>query len=81
MNQIDALAKLQDVFNGVFLDPPLLDPNLSAKDVPEWDSLIHIPLVVAVEKAFHVRFRIGEVETTKNIGEFVQLIIRRQSEK
>jgi len=31
-----------------------------------------------VEKAFSVRFRVGEVETTKNIGDFANLILKRQ---
>ncbi len=77
MNQSDVIAKLQGVFDNVFLEPVVLTPALSAKDVPEWDSLIHISLVVSVEKAFSIRFRVGEVETTKNIGEFADLILKR----
>jgi len=48
--------------------------------VPEWDSLIHISLLVAVEKAFGVRLRVGEVEATTNVGEFADLILRRKTE-
>ncbi len=81
MNQDTVIAKLQNVFDDIFLDPPKLTPALSAKDVPEWDSLTHISLVVAVEKAFNVRFRMGEVEATKNIGDFAGLIARRVQEK
>lgn len=79
MNTDAALGKLQTVFDEVFLDPVVLTRELSASDVPEWDSLIHISLVVAVEKAFGIRFRVGEVEATKNVGEFVDLICRRVS--
>jgi acyl carrier protein len=81
MNQTDAIARLQTIFDEIFLDPPTLTPTLSAKDVAEWDSLIHISLLVAVERAFNVRFRVGEVESTKNVGEFADLIIRRMTEK
>jgi acyl carrier protein len=77
MTQAEVIAKLQTVFDNVFLEPPRLTPTLSAKDVPEWDSLIHISLIVAVEKAFSIRFRIGEVEATHNVGEFADLIARR----
>jgi acyl carrier protein len=80
MNQAEVIARLQTVFDTIFLEPVLLTPALSAKDVPEWDSLIHISLVVMVEKEFSVRFRVGEVETTKNVGEFADLIIKRQQE-
>jgi acyl carrier protein len=77
MNQSEVIAKLQTVFDSVFLEPVVLTPALSAKDVPEWDSLIHISLMVSVEKAFSVRFRVGEVEATRNVGEFADLILKR----
>lgn len=81
MNQIEVLAKLQTIFDNVFLEPVELTPSLSAKDVPEWDSLMHISLMVAVEKAFSVRFRVGEVENTRNVGEFADLILKRSQEQ
>ena len=81
MNQTEVIAKLQTIFDDLFLEPPILTPELTAKDVPEWDSLIHISLVLAVEKAFNVRFRVGEVEATKNVAEFADLIVRRAKEK
>jgi acyl carrier protein len=81
MNQTDVITKLQTIFDDIFLEPPKLTPTLAAKDVPEWDSLIHISLLVAVEKALNVRFRVGEVEATKNVGEFANLIVRRMTEK
>ena len=81
MNQTDVIAKLQAIFDDLFLEPVVLTPALTAKDVPEWDSLMHISLVVAVEKAFSVRFRVGEVETARNVGEFADLILKRMQER
>ena len=80
MNQAEVIAKLQTIFEGLFLEPVVLTPAISAKDVPEWDSLTHISLMVAVEKAFGVRFRVGEVENAKNIGDFSDLIMKRMQE-
>jgi acyl carrier protein len=80
MNQAEAIAKLQAIFDNLFLEPVALTPGISARDVPEWDSLTHISLVVAVEKAFSVRFRVGEVENTNNIGEFADLILKRMQQ-
>ena len=34
-------------------------------------------LVLAVEETFGVRFRVGEVESAKNVGELADLILRR----
>ena len=80
MNQAEVIARLQTLFDDLFLEPVTVTPVLSAHDVPEWDSLMHISLVVSVEKAFGVRFRVGEVEGTKNVGEFADLIVKRQQE-
>jgi acyl carrier protein len=77
MTQPEILARLQTVFDSVFLDPVKVTPELSAKDVDEWDSLQHVSLVLAVEQAFNVRFRVGEVEATRNVGELAALIERR----
>jgi acyl carrier protein len=81
MDRPEIIAKLQTVFDGIFLEPVTVTPELSANDVEEWDSLLHISLMLAVEAAFGVRFRVGEVEATKNIGEFADLIGRRLTER
>ena len=80
MNQTDVILRLQTIFDTIFLEPVVLTPAICAKDVPEWDSLTHISLLVAVEKAFSVRFRVGEVEATRNVGEFADLIVKRMKE-
>lgn len=77
MTKEEIIARLQGVFDNLLIEPIGLTEELSAKDVPEWDSLLHISLVVAVEKAFQIRFSLGEVEATKNIGEFADIIHRR----
>ena len=76
MTQAEVLTGLQEVFDNVFLDPVVVAPELSAKDVAEWDSLAHISLVMSVEKKFGVRFQVGQVEATRNVGEFADLILR-----
>ena len=81
MNQSEVLTKLQAVFDHVFLEPVIVTSTLSAKDVPEWDSLIQISLVVSVEKEFAIRFRVGEVEQTRNVGELADLICKRMQER
>ncbi|MCA1384191.1 acyl carrier protein [Bradyrhizobium sp. BRP23] len=77
MKQAEVLAKLQEVFDGIFLEKIAATPELSAADVDEWDSLMQISLVIAVEQKFRVRFRVGEVEAARNLGEFADLIAKR----
>lgn len=77
MNKEEALAELQNIFDDIFLDEVTVTPELSANDVEEWDSLLHISLVVSVEERFKIKFRVGEVEATNNVGEFADIILDR----
>jgi acyl carrier protein len=66
---------LTSVFRDVFEDERLeIEASTTARDIPDWDSLRHIELLVAVEAAFGVRFNTGEVGGLKNVGEMVKLI-------
>jgi acyl carrier protein len=80
INETEILSRLQTIFDEIFLDEVIVTRELSAKDVDEWDSLLHISIVVSVEEAFNIKFRVGEVETTRNVGDFVDLIVRRLNE-
>lgn len=77
MQQAQVIEKLQTIFDEVFLEDVIVTPKLSAADVEEWDSLTHISLILAIEKAFKVRFRVGEVEATKNVGDLADIIRKR----
>jgi acyl carrier protein len=67
--------KLTTVFRSVFDEDDLvLTPGTTADDVDGWDSLSHIRLVLAVSKAFGVKFSASEVGGLKNVGEFAALI-------
>lgn len=77
MQRQEVIAKLQEVFDGAFLQKVAVTPELSASDVEEWDSLTHVSLIIAVEQAFGVRFRVGEVEATSNVGDLADLILKR----
>jgi len=77
MTQSEVIARLQPIFNDLFMEDVRLTPELTANDVEEWDSLRQISISLAVEKHFGIRFRVGEVEATKNVGDFADLIARR----
>ena len=73
--------RLTDIFRDTFEDSQLtIAPQTTAKDIEDWDSLIHIQLLVAIEKSFDMRFNTGEVAGLANVGEMVELISRRQAE-
>jgi acyl carrier protein len=75
MNSPDIYARLTEIFHDVFDDDSIVvTPELSAKDIDEWDSLSHIRLVVSIERSFHLKFSAAEIGHLKNVGEFVDLI-------
>ena len=57
LNRDQVYVELTPVFREVFENENLaLSDAMTAKDVPQWDSLIHISLIFAVEKRFDIRF-------------------------
>lgn len=72
---MDQQEKLQKIFRDVFDDPSIeLNPNMTADDIPEWDSLSHVRLMLEVSKAFNVRFSASEVSSVDNVGYLETLI-------
>ena len=70
--------KLNGVFQDVFDDDSIeLDENTTADDIDGWDSLEHITLISAVEKAFQMRFTMKEVSGMKNVGEMMDILAER----
>ena len=73
-------ARLTDVFHDVFDDDNIvLRTELSANDIPEWDSLTHIRLLLSVEREFRIKFTVTEVGQLKNVGELMALIQTKTS--
>lgn len=78
MEQTSIYERLLPIFVEVFDDDTIeLTPLMTAADVPAWDSLSNIRLVVAVEEEFGIQFTTGEVAGLKNVGEFVSVIQSR----
>jgi len=74
--------KLQNIFRDVFDDPSIiLQDEMSAKDIEEWDSLTHIQLIVTTEQQFNIRFMTAEIAELKNVGEFLKLIKKKLAGK
>jgi acyl carrier protein len=75
----DLMPRLQGVFQDVFDDPKLaIAPTTTASDVSGWDSLTNINLIFAIEREFHVKFALGEIQELNNVGEMVALIGKKQ---
>lgn len=70
---------LEELFRDVFDDDALdVRDEMDSNDIPAWDSLMHINLMVAAEKKYGIRFTTAEMAGLKqpgrNIGSFRNLI-------
>jgi acyl carrier protein len=45
-----------------------------AKDVPGWDSMAHISIIVGLEEEFRFKFKTASLEEVRNTGDLVKLI-------
>lgn len=70
--------KLSEVFCDVFEDDELvITPEMTADEVEDWDSLMHVNLMVAVEKRFGIRFSSSEIARLQNVGQLIALIHKK----
>jgi acyl carrier protein len=51
-----------------------LRPELSAKDVPGWDSFKQIDIILAVEEKYGIKFNTRELDSLNNVGDLVRVI-------
>ncbi|NMA06998.1 MAG: acyl carrier protein [Ruminococcaceae bacterium] len=82
MNREKIFLTVNEIFREIFDDPELsVTDKTDANDIEDWDSLEQINLLVAMEKEFLIKFSVDDVENLQNVGETVDLIIRKIEEK
>jgi acyl carrier protein len=62
----DLLPIFRDVLENNDIE---LTESTVAADVPEWDSLNHIYLVVAIEKQFKIKFTTHQIQSWQCVGD------------
>jgi acyl carrier protein len=62
------------ILTALKLDDWNIEDETIATQVPGWDSLNHVNVILAVEKHFGVRFKPVEILKLKNIGDLQRLL-------
>lgn len=67
--------KLQNVFRDVFDDESIvISEGMTAADIEDWDSLMHMNLILNIEQEFGIEFTTNEIMKANNVGEFIEMI-------
>jgi acyl carrier protein len=75
MEKDEIMKRLQDIFRDVFDNDGLeINGSTSSYDIEEWDSLSHIQLVVAIEKAFGIKLTSKEILSWDDVGEMIDAL-------
>jgi acyl carrier protein len=79
---MNVLSKMTGVFARVFDDETiqLLDAT-TAQDIPGWDSLTHINLIIEIEEEFDLKFTVDDIAGLRNVGEMVAMVERKLAAK
>ncbi len=78
MTRDEAYLKLKPIFSDVLgHDDFSLADGTTAEDVEGWDSLTHVSLIFAIEKAFGIALTTREAKRMRNVGELVDLVVQK----
>jgi acyl carrier protein len=82
----ETIKQVQDLLRNVFDDDELtIEPATTSADIDGWDSMMHINVIIAVERKFGVRFAAAESNAIKepgqNLGTFCALVDRKLAAK
>jgi acyl carrier protein len=69
----DITTLLRDVFDDPELSP---SPATTAKDVPVWDSMKQVMILLAVEEKFGIELTTREMDGLRNVGDLVAAVAR-----
>lgn len=81
MNEENFLNKrLEDVIRKTFqLNENGIEENWTSVDIPKWDSVGHLNLIVEIEKTFQVTMEMDEMFEIETLGDIQKILKRKQA--
>lgn len=62
--------KLKQLFGEVFaLSPSTVEDDLALRDIPLWDSMSHMVLIVRIEETWGIQLTGDEIADIKTVGD------------
>lgn len=79
-SRADILRRIQSIAADILGLPNLeLREETTARDVPGWDSLTHVQIIIGVEQAFGMRLSATQVAQLENAGSLVDVVQQHQA--
>lgn len=73
-------SEIKDVIADVLgVSVATLTDDLAPGDIPEWDSLRHMMLITALEKAYAIKFRREELVDVEDLADLVALVEEKRA--
>lgn len=80
MTRGEILTRLSAVFSTTFNMPNLQISDTTRKDdIPDWDSLANIRLLMAVEKELGIKFSTRDIASIRDLPDLIEAIAKRQA--
>lgn len=79
MKKNEIIEKLTSIFHEVFNNNTIvLNEEMTAADVENWDSLTHMMMIAKVEESFGVKFRLKELNKLKKVGDIIAVLSEKE---
>jgi acyl carrier protein len=73
--EAEIYAALTGIFHDVFMREDLvLNPELTARQVPGWDSFKQIEIIMASEEKWNIKFNTRELDSLRCVGDLAKLV-------
>ena len=78
IDEADRLDGLTEIFQDIFQDDGLiLTRSMTRDDLPQWDSMNHLNILMALEMRYRIKFSLVEIEAAQSVGDILQMIRRK----
>lgn len=67
--------RLEKIIREVFpIEQDAIDENWTSDDIPDWDSVGHLNLIMEVEKEFGVTFEVEDMFEIERLGDITTIL-------
>jgi acyl carrier protein len=70
--------RLEKIIRDVFpITEETIDENWTSDDIPDWDSVGHLNLIMEIEKAFGIKIEVEEMFEVEKLGDIIPILKKR----